>query len=152
VARLQAHVDSNWKDDYSANQALRRKFRTEKKLIKEVEEQKAADIARFGVPLLPLAAADREAAASVRFQAQLSAEARSKQKRLALLSGPIFVTGRPSGGAGQHKTQSHLEKHRARIVSSWQSVDKRTLDKRAREVGPQPKPKRTSLQKKLRIG
>ena len=137
VAQIKAMSDSKHGDDYSSNQALRRKFRKEKKIIKQVEEQRERDIARVGVSILPLTREDKALAAAVRFHAPLSASERSKQQRLSIMAAPIIAGPSTSTtNAGQRR----LEKIKDRIGASWQTVDKKTLEKKRALMGPSTQP------------
>jgi len=137
VAQIKASADLKYGDDYGRNKALRRKFRTEKKEIRIADEQREHDIARAGVPLLPLSAEDRAIAASVRFEAPLTAAEHTKKQRLAIMCDPIMAFAQ---GSRPSKTpeQRRLEKAKDRIGASWQAVDKKTLESKKRKafVGP----------------
>ncbi|XP_042567931.1 coiled-coil domain-containing protein 130 homolog [Cyprinus carpio] len=61
---------SGWKDDFQLNSALRRKFRSEKKVIAEEEEKDNAVRMRTGlsIPLLPEREEDKKLASLLTFQ------------------------------------------------------------------------------------
>ncbi|XP_073700181.1 probable splicing factor YJU2B [Garra rufa] len=91
---------SGWKDDFQLNSALRRKFRTEKKVIAEEEEKDNAVRMRTGlsIPLLPEKEEDKKLASLLTFQSPDSYDDRQQTKRLQISSRSWF--GGPSATAG----------------------------------------------------
>jgi len=100
IAALHQMADDRWDRDYEANRALRRNFRGQKKDIKAQEVQRELDVARAGVPLLPISMEDRLAATRVDFSG-LRAGAHQQKKRAALMSGSIFGSN-PKSLSGAH--------------------------------------------------
>ena len=72
----------------------------QKKDIKAQEVQRELDVARAGVPLLPISMEDRLAATRVDFSG-LRAGAHQQKKRAALMSGSIFGSN-PKSLSGAH--------------------------------------------------
>lgn len=96
---LQEH-QSGWKDDFQLNSALRRKFRTEKKLIAEEEEKDNAVRLRTGlsIPLVPEREEDKKLASLLTFQSPDSYEDKKLWKRQEISSRSWFNS--PSSAAG----------------------------------------------------
>uniref|UniRef100_A0A9J8CD56 Probable splicing factor YJU2B n=2 Tax=Cyprinus carpio TaxID=7962 RepID=A0A9J8CD56_CYPCA len=96
---LQEH-QSGWKDDFQLNSALRRKFRTEKKVIAEEEEKDNAVRMRTGlsIPLLPEREEDKKLASLLTFQSPDSYDGRQQTKRQQISSRSWFSS--PSSAAG----------------------------------------------------
>ncbi|RXN35013.1 coiled-coil domain-containing protein 130 [Labeo rohita] len=96
---LQEH-QSGWKDDFQLNSALRRKFRTEKKVIAEEEEKDNAVRMRTGlsIPLLPEKEEDKKLASLLTFQSLDSYDDRQQTKRQQISSRSWFSS--PSAAAG----------------------------------------------------
>ncbi|KTF88479.1 hypothetical protein cypCar_00021003 [Cyprinus carpio] len=91
---------SGWKDDFQLNSALRRKFRSEKKVIAEEEEKDNAVRMRTGlsIPLLPEREEDKKLASLLTFQSPDSYDDRQQTKRLQISSRSWFIS--PSSAAG----------------------------------------------------
>ncbi|XP_052394152.1 probable splicing factor YJU2B [Carassius gibelio] len=91
---------SGWKDDFQLNSVLRRKFRSEKKVMTEEEEKDNAVRLRTGlsIPLLPEREEDKKLAALLTFQSPDSYDDRQQTKRLQISSRSWFVS--PSSAAG----------------------------------------------------
>ncbi|XP_077461375.1 putative splicing factor YJU2B [Stigmatopora argus] len=93
LVELQDH-QAGWKDDFQLNSVLRKKFRTEKKLIVEKEEKDDAVRARtnLSIPLLPERKEDKRLAALLSLQTPDSYEEKQRGKRLEISSRPWFNT------------------------------------------------------------
>ncbi|XP_057698910.1 probable splicing factor YJU2B isoform X2 [Corythoichthys intestinalis] len=93
LLELQDH-QAGWKDDFQLNSALRRKFRTEKKLMVEKEEKDDAVRARtnLSIPLLPERKEDQRLAALLSLQTPESCEDRQRGKRQEISSRSWFNT------------------------------------------------------------
>uniref|UniRef100_A0A672MJZ2 Probable splicing factor YJU2B n=1 Tax=Sinocyclocheilus grahami TaxID=75366 RepID=A0A672MJZ2_SINGR len=96
---LQEH-QSGWKDDFQLNSALRRKFRTEKKVIAEEEEKDNAVRMRTGlsIPLLPERQEDKKLASLLTFQSPDSYDDKQQTKRQQISFRSWFSS--PSSAAG----------------------------------------------------
>ncbi|XP_067270974.1 probable splicing factor YJU2B [Pseudorasbora parva] len=96
---LQDH-QSGWKDDFQLNSTLRRKFRTEKKVIAEEVEKDNAVRLRTGlsIPLLPEREEDKKLASLLTLQSPDSYDDRQQSKRQQISSRSWFST--PSSTAG----------------------------------------------------
>ncbi|XP_008298003.1 putative splicing factor YJU2B [Stegastes partitus] len=93
---------SGWKDDFQLNSALRRKFRTEKKVLAEQEEKDNAVRMRtnLSIPLLPEKEEDKKLAALLTYQTPDSYEDKQHSKRKQISSRSWFnSTSTPPGGA-----------------------------------------------------
>lgn len=99
LTELQDH-QSGWKDDFQLNSALRRKFRTEKKVIAEEVEKDNAVRLRTGlsIPLLPEREEDKKLASLLTLQSPDSYDDRQQSKRQQISSRSWFST--PSSAAG----------------------------------------------------
>nr|XP_057922702.1 probable splicing factor YJU2B [Doryrhamphus excisus]XP_057922710.1 probable splicing factor YJU2B [Doryrhamphus excisus]XP_057922720.1 probable splicing factor YJU2B [Doryrhamphus excisus] len=95
---------AGWKDDFQLNSALRRKFRTEKKVIAEKEEKDDAVRARtnLSIPLLPERDEDKKLAALLSYQTPNSYEDRQRCKRKEISSRSWFspTPTTPGGSTG----------------------------------------------------
>uniref|UniRef100_A0A3P8SEI5 Probable splicing factor YJU2B n=1 Tax=Amphiprion percula TaxID=161767 RepID=A0A3P8SEI5_AMPPE len=93
---------SGWKDDFQLNSTLRRKFRTEKKVLAEQEEKDNAVRMRtnLSIPLLPEKEEDKKLAALLTYQTPDSYEDKKHSKRKEISSRSWFnSTSTPPGGA-----------------------------------------------------
>ncbi|XP_041838327.1 coiled-coil domain-containing protein 130 homolog [Melanotaenia boesemani] len=101
LMEIQEH-QSGWKDDFQLNSVLRRKFRTEKKVLAEQEEKDNAVKLRtnLSIPLLPEKEVDKKLAALLTYQAPDSYEDKQHSKRKEIASRSWFnSTSAPTGGA-----------------------------------------------------
>ncbi|XP_043079057.1 coiled-coil domain-containing protein 130 homolog [Puntigrus tetrazona] len=124
LTELQEH-QSGWKDDFQLNCALRRKFRTEKKVIAEEEEKDNAVRMRTGlsIPLLPEKEEDKKLASLLTFQSPDSYDDRQQTKRQQIssrswFSGPSSATGGAAGGLLQKLGQQGRGAAVAKALSS----------------------------------
>ncbi|XP_038608399.1 coiled-coil domain-containing protein 130-like [Tachyglossus aculeatus] len=85
-------AQSAWKDDFALNSMLRRKFREEKKVIKEDEEKDLAlqTKASLSIPLVREPEEDRKLAALFKYHSLDSYEAKQKLKRTEISGRPWF--------------------------------------------------------------
>lgn len=101
LSEIQDH-QSGWKDDFQLNSSLRRKFRTEKKVLAEQEEKDNAVRMRtnLSIPLLPEKEEDKKLAALLTYQAPDSYEDKQHSKRKEISSRSWFnAPSTPPGGA-----------------------------------------------------
>ncbi|KAJ1134825.1 hypothetical protein NDU88_001271 [Pleurodeles waltl] len=93
LANIQ-EAQSAWKDDFALNSLLRKKFRDEKKVLKEEEEKDQAllDKASLDIPLLQESEEDRQLAALLKYRSLDSYEDKQKQKRTAISSRSWFAS------------------------------------------------------------
>ncbi|KAF6729240.1 Coiled-coil domain-containing-like protein 130 [Oryzias melastigma] len=93
---------SGWKDDFQLNSTLRKKFRTEKKMMADEEEKDNAVRMRtnLSIPLLPEKEEDKKIAALLTLQAPHSYEEKQHSKRKEIASRSWFKSpSAPAGGA-----------------------------------------------------
>uniref|UniRef100_A0A8D0G168 Probable splicing factor YJU2B n=1 Tax=Sphenodon punctatus TaxID=8508 RepID=A0A8D0G168_SPHPU len=85
-------AQSAWKDDFALNSLLRRKFREEKKVLKEEEERDLAlqTKASLSIPLVQESEEDRRLAALLKYHSLDSYEDKQKLKRNEISSRPWF--------------------------------------------------------------
>ncbi|XP_029908560.1 putative splicing factor YJU2B [Myripristis murdjan] len=101
LSEIQDH-QAGWKDDFQLNSSLRRKFRSEKKVLAEQEEKDNAVRMRtnLSIPLLPEKDEDKKLAALLTYQAPDSYEDRQHSKRKEISSRSWFSSpSAPAGGA-----------------------------------------------------
>ncbi|KAM3623833.1 uncharacterized protein V6R79_016088 [Siganus canaliculatus] len=95
---------SGWKDDFQLNSTLRRKFRTEKKVLAEQEEKDDAVRMRtnLSIPLLPEKEEDKKLAALLTYQVPDSYDHKQQSKRKEISSRSWFSAPAttPGGAAG----------------------------------------------------
>ncbi|XP_029595047.1 coiled-coil domain-containing protein 130 homolog [Salmo trutta] len=103
LSELQDH-QAGWKDDFILNSKLRRKFRTEKKVMEEEEEKDNAVRKRtnLSIPLLPEKEEDKKLAALLTYTAPDSYDDRQNYKRKEISSRSWFSspTLPPGSAAG----------------------------------------------------
>lgn len=101
LSQIQEH-QQGWRDDFQLNSSLRRKFRTEKKVMAEEEEKDDAVRKRMNlsIPLLPEKEEDKKLAALLTYTAPDSYDDRQHIKRKEITSRSWFTSpSRPQGGA-----------------------------------------------------
>lgn len=128
ISQLHGISNDRWQDDYEVNRSLRRKFRGDKKEIKKKSEQRDRDIARTGVPLLPLSAEDRVAAARTNFVG-LSASATQQKKRQLLMAGPILPSAKTTAKSLGAALGRPLKRSQPQIASA-RGITKRPIVRR----------------------
>ncbi|XP_071508947.1 uncharacterized protein [Diadema antillarum] len=89
-----AEVQAGKKDDYSQNQLLRKKFRTEKKQLLAVEASDKALLAKssLDIELVPEAEEDKKLASLLKYSATESYEEKRQQKREEIRGRELFAT------------------------------------------------------------
>lgn len=96
-------LQSGWKDDFQLNSALRKKFRTEKKVFAEQEEKDDAVRLRtnLSIPLLPEREEDKRLAALLTYSTPDSYDDKQQYKRREISNRSWFNSSSPStpGGA-----------------------------------------------------
>lgn len=87
-----ANINERMKDDYSSNQLLRKKFRGEKKEIKDQEskDEQLLKKSSLSLNLLPESERDTRFAKLLKLQSSQSSEDRRKQVRAQLMSQSLF--------------------------------------------------------------
>lgn len=96
-------LQAGWKDDFQLNSALRKKFRTEKKVAAEQEEKDNAVRQRtnLSIPLLPETDEDKRLAALLTFATADSYDEKQQSKRQQISSRSWFSSSSsPSAAAG----------------------------------------------------
>ncbi|XP_051239733.1 probable splicing factor YJU2B [Dicentrarchus labrax] len=99
LSEIQDHK-SGWKDDFQLNSTLRRKFRTEKKVLADQEEKDNTVRMRtnLSIPLLPEKEEDKKLAALLTYQAPDSYDDKQHSKRKEISSRSWFnATSAPPG-------------------------------------------------------
>uniref|UniRef100_A0A672YZ35 Probable splicing factor YJU2B n=2 Tax=Sphaeramia orbicularis TaxID=375764 RepID=A0A672YZ35_9TELE len=101
LSEIQDH-QSGWKDDFHLNSTLRRKFRTEKKVLAEQEEKDDAVRMRtnLSIPLLPEKEEDKKLASLLTYQAPDSFEDKQHSKRQEISSRSWFNPSSAPLGVG----------------------------------------------------
>uniref|UniRef100_F6YF99 Probable splicing factor YJU2B n=1 Tax=Ornithorhynchus anatinus TaxID=9258 RepID=F6YF99_ORNAN len=96
-------AQSAWKDDFALNSMLRRKFREEKKVIKEEEEKDLAlqTKANLSIPLVRESEEDRKLASLFKYHSLDSYEAKRKLKRTEISGRPWFSPTSTPGSGGK---------------------------------------------------
>ncbi|KAJ8001693.1 hypothetical protein DPEC_G00172100 [Dallia pectoralis] len=100
LSELQDHK-AGWKDDFVLNSTLRRKFRTEKKVLAEEEEKDNSVRKRtnLSIPLLPEREEDKKLAALLTYTAPDSYDDRQQYKRKEISSRSWFCSPALSSGS-----------------------------------------------------
>ncbi|KAK2817444.1 hypothetical protein Q5P01_025635 [Channa striata] len=135
---------SGWKDDFQLNSALRRKFRTEKKVLAEQEEKDNAVRMRtnLSIPLLPEKEEDKKLAALLTYQAPDSYEDKQHSKRKEISSRSWFsATSATAGGAaGSLLLKLGQQKKEAAVAKALGSSHAQLIRKHTAGLGLKPKP------------
>ncbi|XP_041032875.1 coiled-coil domain-containing protein 130 homolog [Carcharodon carcharias] len=87
-------MQSAWKDDFAINSMLRKKFRDEKKVLKELEEKDEAlrNKACLSIPLVQESEDDKHLASLLKFRAMDSYEDKQRMKRKEITSRSWFAS------------------------------------------------------------
>lgn len=95
-------LQAGWKDDFHLNSALRKKFRTEKKVLAEQEEKDNAVRVRtnLSIPLLPEREEDKRLAALLTFATPDTYDDKQQSKRQEISSRSWFSPSSSSSTAG----------------------------------------------------
>ncbi|XP_056266298.1 probable splicing factor YJU2B isoform X2 [Pseudoliparis swirei] len=126
LSELQDYQSSK-KDDFQLNSALRRRFRTEKKVQAEQEEQDDSVRTRtnLSIPLLPERDEDRRLAALLTYQAADSYEDRKHSKRKEISSRSWFTSSSssssPGGAAGSLLLKLSMQGKEAAVAKALAS-------------------------------
>lgn len=114
---------AGWKDDFELNSSLRKKFRTEKKVLAEQEEKDNAVRLRMNlsIPLLPETKEDKKLAELLTYQTLDSCEDKKLIKSKEISSRPWFTSPSskpPGGAAGYLLHKIGLQGKRAAVVKA----------------------------------
>ncbi|KAI5629917.1 coiled-coil domain-containing protein 130-like, partial [Silurus asotus] len=139
LSELQDH-QAGWKDDFEINSALRRKFRVEKKVMREEEEKDNATRKRLGlsIPLVPEKEEDKRLASLLTFQTPGSYEDRQLTKRQQIFSRSWFSlsSSSPPGSAVGNLLNKLGQKGRdAAAAKALNPTPNRTLVRRRSDGG-----------------
>ncbi|XP_078285474.1 putative splicing factor YJU2B [Rhinoraja longicauda] len=115
-------MQSAWKDDFSINSMLRKKFRDEKKVLKETAEKDEAlrNKANLSIPLLKESDEDKRLASLLKLRALDSYEDKQRMKRKEITSRSWFAA--PQVTAGE-KTGDVLKKLGLNKISTARSLN-----------------------------
>lgn len=143
---------SGWKDDFQLNSSLRRKFRTEKKVLAEQEEKDNAVRMRtnLSIPLLPEKDEDKKLAALLTYQAPDSYEDKKHSKRKQISSRSWFNSTSPSpgGAAGSLLHKLGLQGKEAAVAKALGASHSPLIRKRTGGSGIKTKPCATITHRK----
>lgn len=146
LSEIQDH-QSGWKDDFRLNSTLRRKFRTEKKVIAEQEEKDDAVRMRtnLSIPLLPEKEEDKKLASLLTYQAPDSFEDKQHSKRQEISCRSWFSSSSaPLGGAaGGLLHRLGLQGKEAAVAKALGSTHSPLIRKRTRPSGVKAQPTTT---------
>nr|XP_046229981.1 probable splicing factor YJU2B [Scatophagus argus]XP_046229990.1 probable splicing factor YJU2B [Scatophagus argus] len=135
---------SGWKDDFQLNSALRRKFRTEKKVLAEQEEKDNAVRMRtnLSIPLLPEKEEDKRLAALLTYQSPDSYEDKQHSKRKEISSRSWFSSpsATPGGAAGSLLHKLGLQGKEAAVAKALGSSHSPLIRKRTAGPGVKTEP------------
>uniref|UniRef100_A0A4W3H1K4 Probable splicing factor YJU2B n=1 Tax=Callorhinchus milii TaxID=7868 RepID=A0A4W3H1K4_CALMI len=109
LANIQ-EMQSPWKDDFAINSLLRRKFRDEKKELKEAEERDSELRSRtcFSFPLVPESEQDRQLATLLKLRSLDSYEDKQRMKRQEITARPWLPPAASPGGDRAGETLKKL--------------------------------------------
>lgn len=105
-------LQAGWKDDFQLNSALRKKFRTEKKVLADQEERDDAVRARtnLSIPLLPEREEDKRLAALLTYATPDSYDDRQQSKRQEISSRSWFTSSSSSSSTAGGAVGSLLQR------------------------------------------
>ncbi|XP_020786501.1 probable splicing factor YJU2B [Boleophthalmus pectinirostris] len=103
-------LQAGWKDDFQLNSSLRKKFRTEKKVLAEQEEKDNAVRARtnLSIPLLPEREEDKRLAALLTYATPDSFDDKQQSKRQEISSRSWFSSSSSALGGAAHSLLQKL--------------------------------------------
>eukprot|EP00061_Rhincodon_typus_P009430 g32929.t1 len=116
-------MQSAWKDDFAINSMLRKKFRDEKKVLKEVEEKDEAlrNKASLSIPLVQESEDDKHLASLLKFQAMDSYEDKQRLKRKEITSRSWFASSQVTVGEKAGETLKKLGLNKKSTTKSTNS-------------------------------
>ncbi|KAK5898791.1 hypothetical protein CesoFtcFv8_008336 [Champsocephalus esox] len=148
LAEIQDYQASK-KDDFQLNSSLRRKFRTEKKVIAEQEEKDNMVRLRtnLSIPLLPEKEEDKKLAALLTYQAPDSYDDKQHIKRKEISSRSWFTSPSPTPGspAGSLLHKLGLQGKEAAVAKALSSSQSALI--RRRSAGPRTEPCATATRR-----
>lgn len=148
LAEIQDYQASK-KDDFQLNSSLRRKFRTEKKVIAEQEEKDNMVRLRtnLSIPLLPEKEEDKKLAALLTYQAPDSYDDKQHIKRKEISSRSWFTSPSPTPGspAGNLLHKLGLQGKEAAVAKALSSSQSALI--RRRSAGPRTEPCATATRR-----
>uniref|UniRef100_A0A7N8XWL9 Probable splicing factor YJU2B n=2 Tax=Mastacembelus armatus TaxID=205130 RepID=A0A7N8XWL9_9TELE len=146
---------SGWKDDFQLNSSLRRKFRTEKKVLAEQEEKDNAVRMRtnLSIPLLPEKEEDKKLAALLTYQAPDSYEDKKHNKRKEISSRSWFnsTSATPGGATGSLLHKLGLQGKEAAVAKALASSHSPLIRKRTGGPGIKSVPCATVTKSDLEV-
>ncbi|XP_043550988.1 coiled-coil domain-containing protein 130 homolog [Chiloscyllium plagiosum] len=103
-------MQNAWKDDFAMNSMLRKKFRDEKKVLKEVEEKDEAlrNKASLSIPLVQESEDDKHLASLLKFHTMDSYEDKQRLKRKEITSRSWFASSQVAMGEKAGETLKKL--------------------------------------------
>ncbi|XP_067829041.1 probable splicing factor YJU2B [Heptranchias perlo] len=116
-------MQSAWKDDFAINSMLRKKFRDEKKVLKEAEEKDEAlrNKACLSIPLVQESEDDKHLASLLKLRAMDSYEDKQRMKRKEITSRPWFASSQTTVGEKAGETLKKLGLSKVSTVKSLNS-------------------------------
>ncbi|XP_029283202.1 coiled-coil domain-containing protein 130 homolog [Cottoperca gobio] len=133
---------SSWKDDFQLNSSLRRKFRTEKKVLADQEEKDNTVRLRtnLSIPLLPEKEEDKKLAALLTYQAPDSYDDRQHSKRKEISSRSWFTATSPPPGspAGSLLHKLSLQGKEAAVAKALSSSHSSLICRRSGGIKTEP--------------
>ncbi|XP_044047687.1 coiled-coil domain-containing protein 130 homolog [Siniperca chuatsi] len=143
---------SSWKNDFQLNSTLRRKFRTEKKVLAEQEEKDNTVRMRtnLSIPLLPEKEEDKKLAALLTYQAPDSYDDKQHSKRKEISSRSWFnsTSATPGSAAGSLLHKLGLQGKEAAVAKALGSSHSLLIRKRAGGLGIKTEPCATITRRK----
>ncbi|XP_062288893.1 probable splicing factor YJU2B [Scomber scombrus] len=143
LSEIQDHQSSK-KDDFQLNSALRRKFRTEKKVSAEQEEKDNAVRMRtnLSIPLLPEKEEDKKLAALLTYQAPYSYEDKKHSKRKQISSRSWFnaTSASPGSAVGSLLHKLGLQGKEAAVAKALSASHSPLIRKRTGGSGVKTEP------------
>ncbi|RWS22867.1 coiled-coil domain-containing protein 130-like protein, partial [Leptotrombidium deliense] len=123
-------LQERWKDDYSANQLMRKNFRTKKKETLAIEENnknflKRKSLLNSGIKLIPENEDDAKLASLMKLQSTETYEDKRLSDRLRISSESIFSTHQQKSQL--QKIASSINAKKMELLSNAQSITKEQL-------------------------
>ncbi|XP_070683933.1 probable splicing factor YJU2B [Pempheris klunzingeri] len=143
LSEIQDH-QSGWKDDFLLNSSLRKKFRTQKKVLAEQEEKDDTVRMRtnLSIPLLPEKEEDKKLAALLTYQAPDSYDDKqhSKRKEISTRSWFNSTSATPGSAAGSLLHKLGLQGKEAAVAKALSSSHSPLIRRRSGGPGTRGEP------------
>lgn len=142
-------MQSIWKDDFELNSMLRKKFREEKKILKEEEEHDAALLSKasLSIPLIPESEEDKRLASLLKYRSLDSYDDKQKMKRKEIVTRSWFSSQQTpnSSKVGDTLKKLGIPKGPSKLTNTCAVISVSDLGIVRRKCAESPEAKSSSL-------